>query len=94
MSLFDSLAKAEQDIIAGYPANALKCIAQAREAAIADLAEALCQGGDTRKIDDELQMGHFCLSTWEDAAWTLVEHGGYEWVDPERKYWIREKKSS
>ena len=38
----------------------------------------------------ENHLGHMLVGTWEDAAWALVEHGGYEWVDPEAKYWIRQ----
>lgn len=90
MGIFEDLAEAEEGIKHGHYWKSLEAIARARKAALDELADALCQGGDSRKVGDELQLGHFFTGTWEDIAWTLVEQGAYEWVDPEAKYWIRE----
>ena len=112
LTLFQHLDGAEKAISEGRLATALAHVAGAKEQAIAETADALCQGGDSRwvlkstgeKIETgtlqfydlqrqglvENHLGHMFMGTWEDAAWALVEHGGYEWVDPEAKYWIRQ----
>lgn len=103
LTLFQHLAGAEAAISDGRLATALAHVAGAKEQAIAETADSLCQGGDSRWVlkatgeivetgtlqfyDQQRQglveqhLGHLFTATWEEAAWSLVEHGGYEWVD-------------
>jgi|JI10StandDraft_1071094.scaffolds.fasta_scaffold812405_2 hypothetical protein len=105
LNLLQHLNGAEKAISDGRLATALAHVAGAKEQAESVLVDALAQGADSRWFNTEtgqfvepsfalagvteLQLGHFCTSTWEEYAWCLVEHGGWEWVDPAAKYWIR-----
>lgn len=52
------------------------------------LNDALWQGGDTRKVDGEYQVGHMFLSTWEIIHELLLREKVLEFV-PGQTYWAR-----
>lgn len=57
------------------------------------LEDALYQGGDSREVDGEHQVGHLCLSTWESIRALLIEAGRLEPVG-DSEYWARRKRAT